>query len=357
MTDAASRAKTAEVVLTLIGSLLSMIGSGFILICYAVLPQKRHFRHALIINLAVADFINALNNSVSGIYKVASASEIPEGPGCVANGFIGQLSVQGTDCTILLIAVVTLATMKKMIVIPDASIAAKSFVCAIPWILPIITSFTALGLKLYHPVNGNWCWIQPQPTYLRYVLTHMWRFVVFVATTGIYVYMYIYLHRHYKQIRMLGSRNHTSHDDPPDMLAHGNLELRSRDSSHSITAFNGISATAGPRLPPSPAKQGDPERDSAVRFSKAFPTPEFGADSLTATERHIKKALLLNAYPIMYIILWIPGIANRIAEASGNPTQVLGIMQASTQYVGLANAITYGLNERVLEQLREAFHR
>ena len=75
------------------------------------------------------------------------------------------------------------------------------------------------------------------------------------------------------------------------------------------------------------------------------------------TESHIKKTLLLNAYPIMYIILWLPGIANRIAEATGHPTVVLGIMQASTQYVGLANAITYGLNERVLEQLGALFRR
>ncbi len=43
-----------RVIPTLIGSLLSMLGAGFILVCYAILPQKRHFRHALIINLAVA---------------------------------------------------------------------------------------------------------------------------------------------------------------------------------------------------------------------------------------------------------------------------------------------------------------
>ncbi|KAI9827836.1 MAG: hypothetical protein M1832_004325 [Thelocarpon impressellum] len=52
----------------------------------------------------------------------------------------------------------------------------------------------------------------------------------------------------------------------------------------------------------------------------------------------IKKTLLLNACPIMYILLWLPGIANRIAEAMGHPTVVLQILQASMQYVGLANA-------------------
>lgn len=42
------------VLVTLTGSLLSLLGTSFILICYIVLPQKRHIRHALIINLTVA---------------------------------------------------------------------------------------------------------------------------------------------------------------------------------------------------------------------------------------------------------------------------------------------------------------
>lgn len=39
------------------------------------------------------DFINALNNTMSGIYYIARGS-IPTGLACTANGFIGQLSVQ-----------------------------------------------------------------------------------------------------------------------------------------------------------------------------------------------------------------------------------------------------------------------
>ena len=42
------------VIVTLTGSFLSLLGSAFILICYLILPQKRHIRHALIINLTVA---------------------------------------------------------------------------------------------------------------------------------------------------------------------------------------------------------------------------------------------------------------------------------------------------------------
>ena len=66
--------------------------------------------------------------------------------------------------------------------------------------------------------------------------------------------------------------------------------------------------------------------------------------------------LLLNSYPLAYIILWIPGIANRLIEATGNKSTVMQLMQASTQLVGLANALTYGWNEKVSSQVREYFN-
>lgn len=63
-------------------------------------------------------------------------------------------------------------------------------------------------------------------------------------------------------------------------------------------------------------------------------------------EREIKRVLLLNAYPIMYVVLWIPGLTNRFMEATGHKSdsRVLAALQASSQFVGLANALTYGFN-------------
>jgi len=57
--------------------------------------------------------------------------------------------------------------------------------------------------------------------------------------------------------------------------------------------------------------------------------------------------MLLNAYPVFYILLWIPGIANRIAEATGHEVYILEVLQASTQLIGFANAVTFGWNERI----------
>lgn len=62
---------------------------------------------------------------------------------------------------------------------------------------------------------------------------------------------------------------------------------------------------------------------------------------------NMKKMLLLNGYPLGYIILWIPGIANRLAESVGHSPPWLNALQACTQYIGLINALTYGISEQM----------
>ncbi|KAL2875595.1 hypothetical protein SGCOL_009212 [Colletotrichum sp. CLE4] len=71
-------------------------------------------------------------------------------------------------------------------------------------------------------------------------------------------------------------------------------------------------------------------------------------------EREIKRMMLLNAYPVMYVVLWIPGLVNRLMEASGNGSQsrVLAALQSSSQFIGLANAVTYGFNQHVRHRIK-----
>lgn len=82
-------------------------------------------------------------------------------------------------------------------------------------------------------------------------------------------------------------------------------------------------------------------------------TPSVAA-TLWSREIDIQKLLLLNAYPIGYIILWIPGIANRFVELSGHRVRGLAIAQASTQFVGLANA-RKSFSSFEIFSLRESF--
>ena len=50
----ASTVQIAFAAVTTAASFLSLIGSAFILFCYSILPFDGHFRHILIMNLAIS---------------------------------------------------------------------------------------------------------------------------------------------------------------------------------------------------------------------------------------------------------------------------------------------------------------
>jgi hypothetical protein len=228
---------------------------------------------------------------------------------------------------------------------------------------------------------------------------------VIFGSSGIYIYIYLHLKRHFKRIKVLGNHSYGESSQTGDEFVETTTSSSIRKGSfgfrkgsagfRELSDFSGSrKASADPSLstwaPGSPMStrrpteatidwDARPAPKTAIVFqepkmdlegggidhNKRLPNIPLSAQRLRplstfernrqATETRIKKAFLLNAYPIMYIILWIPGIMNRLAEASGHPTRVLVILQSSTQFVGLANAITYGLNEKIWPKLREKF--
>ncbi|WAO82859.1 Git3 domain-containing protein [Fusarium falciforme] len=131
---------------TFMGSLLSFLATSIAIVLHVVIPPKRHFRHALIINLLVAawsDFMNSLNNTISGAVALASTSvdkNTSVGAGCIANAWFGQLSVQAIDFNILIISIVVLFTVLNSRLVAQSSAMATTAVCAAAWIPGIITS-------------------------------------------------------------------------------------------------------------------------------------------------------------------------------------------------------------------------
>lgn len=323
---------------TLIGSLLSALGSSLILMCYLFLPDKRHYRHILIMNLAIADLGNSLNNSVSGLYVVSQQKRMQEGPACIFNGWFGQFTVQAGDFSILMMAVVTLLVIRGSSLMDNASMMKKILVCGSCWVVPVITSFTALGLRLYGPVSGNWCWIMPTPRYYRYVLTHGWRIVIIFSTIFIYLYLFISLRRQFSQrVITAGESVECSNDAPSEWKSAGH------------TTFDSRLATSEPIH----VEMTVHDENSSKEASSTFNRETAGFIKF----QKIQKALLMNAYPIAYVILWIPGLANRFVELSGETSRILSIMQALTQFIGLANAITFGYNEQIRKQLMQRLRR
>ncbi|KAB2577964.1 Cyclic AMP receptor 3 [Lasiodiplodia theobromae] len=343
---------------TLVGSLLSFFSSSIVITLWAAFgAERRSFRYALILNLTVAEFINSLNNSISGLYIVINKGKAHDGPSCDLNGWIGQFSVQAVDFSILAIAVVTLLTIQFKSYILYAPTYRKVLICLSIWIVPLITSSTALGLNVIRPVSGNWCWISGEHRYLRYALGHGWRIAIIILTFCIYVYVFAYMHQ---RLRMRDKSDQArTYSFDYGNGANGfemNFWLANGGPVNGGTGARGQAGTGkgvddggeeGLPLPPpkafggAAAKSGG--RDEAEE--KLIAPPRMRIRQTTDIDKDVWRMVLLNLYPVTYLILWLPGIANRIVEATGNYSRPLGILQSSTQYVGFANACVYGFKE------------
>jgi len=141
-----------------------------------------------------------------------------------------------------------------------------------------------------------------------------------------YTYLHFFLRSHYKEVHNAAAAGDL-HADAGGLTAH-------LSNSHSVDEKD----------------EDDPNDKRRTHTQKpSHRDPDYG--------ERVRKVFLMRAYPFFYVILLIPGIANRMVEASGRSSKVTQLLQASTQFVGLANAITYGWSERILEELRERFGR
>lgn len=256
-----------------------------------------------------------------------------------------------------------------------------SVVCILPWIPGTITSkrhrglddrtltkqsgFVGLGLGSYGPVSGNWCWIQSQHLGLRYGLTHAWRIAIFLATISIYTFIYIKLRRLFSRLKvdlsssaagqdLAGNRSRSEPDtaEPSDSrriwittTVEASYELQSQpiskgDQSEEGSDMGKSQWSASPR--DQPASTEIPYIDTTQQSSDNVERSRNAPAS-----PNLKRMLLLNGYPIAYIILWIPGMANRLAESVGTSPRWLTSLQACTQFIGMVNALTYGFTEQM----------
>ncbi|KAF9699561.1 hypothetical protein EKO04_002621 [Ascochyta lentis] len=379
---------------TLIGSLLSLLATATVILLwiFAGGKKRRDFRYALILNLTVAEFLNCLNNSTSGIAAVARRKPLLPGTACKVNGWAGQFSVQAVDFSILAITLITLLTIQLRSFIIYASALTKLCICLSIWVVPLCTSIFAWTKDYYGPVSGNWCWIEKQYRRQRYTLNHGWRYAIFIVSLCTYVYVFIYMSRRLRP-QNLSNLSSTIPDDldyeklsgttrdnavlagcgttprisldemhPSPTPTQGNKKHRRAVSSFSFARTLEVNTDPGPLRvdsTPQPSYPSDitsPEETHALVDIEKGPSPALSEpplpvlpirraatrpDNQIKVDREIWKMLLLNMYPVTYLILWLPGIANRIAEGMGHDVRTLVILQSSTQYIGLANATVY----------------
>ncbi|KAF8999349.1 hypothetical protein BDQ17DRAFT_758594 [Cyathus striatus] len=171
------------------------------------------------------------------------------------------------------------------------------------------------------------CWIVETPKYLRYVLTHGWKCLFILVEIVLYTYLHFFIRRHFRNLSRIM-------DSP---IATG-APRQCQDSMKTVEVDEG-SEVALVYM-----KSDDVDR-------RWFHVISHQPEQWDPRYRPIQRILLLNVYPIAFIILWIPGIANRFLELTGHTSYVTQLLQALTQFVGLANALTYGWNESITRQL------
>ncbi|KAG4029781.1 hypothetical protein MFRU_014g00810 [Monilinia fructicola] len=322
--------------IALAGSTLSAITTLFVLICFAIWrDSQKSFRHALVFNLALADFINSSSNTVSGIIYIHN-HELLAGPACTFDGWIGQLSVQATDFSILAISLVTLTVVLQKNCATEASTLSKTLICLSVWVVPLITSTVAASLGEMKPVSGNWCWIAKDRIDLRYGLTHGWRFAIMLTTIFVYTYIWRYLSR--SGLRFSDGSSNGSQIKRKWYQRKNSTQLQNGDSTENLsTPLSSFNTRTG---------EDDQGNKTQVIRTETTVASDYILEQKKKTEREIKHMLLLSGYPIMYIILWIPSIVNRIIEATGSTAvspRTLNLLQVPAQFVGFCNAVTYSL--------------
>jgi hypothetical protein len=260
---------------TLIGSICSLIAASFIFVCYLVVPFKAHFRHVLILNLATAGTAQSIHDaswkdeindksrpyqrfeqfgfwyilyrprkhphrtSVYGqwIYRAAFRpgayllTHTPWRPTLT-------LMLQGTDFSILMIAIVTVIVLKAPRYLPNTSLHSQIILSFGIWMVPLATSTTALAFGAYGPVSGNWCWIKADRADLRYALTHGWRMGIIITTIGLYAYLFFF----FRQVFAIDQRPSPT-------------SIKENDTYHIMTAMANPHQFAGSAHLPQPSLQ------------------------------------------------------------------------------------------------------
>ncbi|KAF4416067.1 hypothetical protein CGGC5_v013090 [Colletotrichum fructicola Nara gc5] len=365
--------------LTLMGSSLSFLTTFGALISIGLQrTRRRSLRHILILNLMVAEFINSAKNTVSGIIYIKDQG-LQRGTACVLNSVIGQLSVQASDFSILAIAIATLLVVKQKTSMAEGTFRERISICFCVWLVPIATSVAAAGIGVVGPVSGNWCWITWDRPDLRFALTYVWRLWIMFATVFIYAYVWWYLGRRLRPAAMapdslgwtggststaslLAARQTTTNrlgvdwPRPQTAATGGRHPPRTRQPltynlpplPTDATAFHVtrcLIKDSNSRSMPSrcnsrswgddcPADcRSSSRRDVGTGNEVVLPNITAAAtahhsidEQSRRLERRIKRMMFLNSYPILYILLWIPGLVNRVMEACG--VKLHGLCQA-----------------------------
>lgn len=253
-----------------IASILSILGSTFVITTYICYPALRRFSFKMVVSLAIADILNQLCGFVYPSNVAACYFQ------AISDSFFNLASFGwAVSIACVLYQSVIMRYSEGLLAISYWKYAVSVYgIAAFLTCLPFVQ-----GTAVYGP-SGGWCWITPEYEHWRFIQFYGPLWISIVLITFIYVKIWRILHALVK--------------------------------SHQT------------------------------------------ADSLYQLIHQIMGRL--RYYPIILVVVWLPGTINRIYETTGGaPLFWLALIHrtfANSQ--GLLNAIVYGLNTIVKDALRRA---
>ncbi|SPO01563.1 uncharacterized protein DNG_04236 [Cephalotrichum gorgonifer] len=308
----ASNIRTQSIVILTV-SLVSVLGSLWMILSFACFKSMRSFRHYLILGLAISDCCMAFNFLLSSTMNVTGRliGDPSQETFCSANGFLTQVFVVQTDYWVLTLAICTyfiLADFKR----PSYWVQDNVWILmAIPWVLSIAWASIGLALAGYGDI-GAWCWFTSDK--VRLLVNFVPRWIVIVAMLIMYSHLALVLHR-----------------------AHGRFKFSSDYPSADQASSNSAALTGG-------AQSGS--KSGVFSNSRSNGGPARHQKKPERNSRKFKKlARLMLIYPIAYMLIWVLPTAVRIFQSTKDtpaPFALQTIDKACIVIQGFVDAIIYG---------------
>jgi len=322
-------------------SLLSALGSGWMILSFALFAALRKCRHHLILGLAISDFCTAINFISSASLNLHGPS-IGKVPGfCGFNGFMIQNFVVQTDYWVLTIAVCTYFIIADHQAPSSWMQDHRRVVWAAVWTFPLIWAILGITLAGYGD-TGAWCWFTGDRA--RLLVNFIPRWVIVITICGLYIRLYLV-------IRKSRSRFTTLDEDTlrTDQSASSGGKKSSKSSRGSSTILPLTSSNVSTNVSSTEtAGQSQSQLSGSTTYTR-----------LSNTNPALRKiSYQMMTYPIIYMLVWIIPSAVRIySTATGKrvPFGVGTLDKACIVVQGFADAMIYGFNESTYSVWKKAF--
>ncbi|KAK6497437.1 hypothetical protein TWF481_011846 [Arthrobotrys musiformis] len=345
--DTWSQRHLAGVVLA--GSVLSIVGSLYMIFGFIFLRECRSFRHKLILGLAVSDLLLALNFFIPSLSMMTGmeVSSPSNGRFCSANGFLMQLFFAQIDVWQISIALITLLMLSGPSMVLKWIRENVWAVWTLPWVISLITAFFGFGFWDYEDVGG-FCWLGSRN--IRLYFNYIPRWVVIFVCLVIYIAVYrLILHarrrakiqktyrgraadRAAPQPQPVPETTNESEKINPDEISSGN-------SSSSLDTSRAGSSTGFAPTVHDPAVAGQIQSAAEREQEEA------------EQQKQVRKiAIQMISYPLAYAVLWtvptVVMIVQVVRGGEGVSIHVEGLAKMLLVFNGFVDAHVYGFNER-----------